>query len=116
MRKLLPVLFVFAVFLGSAGESFALPECEGSYNKYTWTDCFGTLTYANGDTYVGGWQNDKWHGQGTFTFPSGEKHVGKWKNQLPNGQGVHTYTDGRNEEGIFENGEFLDTKKPSPTN
>ena len=28
MRKLLPVLMmVFGVFLGSAGESFALPEC-----------------------------------------------------------------------------------------
>ena len=76
----------------------------------------GTLTLANGNKYVGEWKNGKYHGQGTFTFPSGEKHVGKWKNQLPNGQGVHTYTDGRIEEGIFENGIFLDTKKPSPTN
>jgi len=74
------------------------------------------MTYANGNKYVGEWKNGKYHGQGTFTFPSGEKHVGKWKNQLPNGQGVHTYTDGRIEEGIFENGKFLDTKKPSPTN
>ncbi len=31
VRKLLPVLMVFGVFLGSAGESFALPKCHGSY-------------------------------------------------------------------------------------
>ena len=28
MKRLLPVLMVFGVFLGSAGESFALPQCE----------------------------------------------------------------------------------------
>ena len=30
MKKLLPILMVFGVFLGSAGEGFALPECKGS--------------------------------------------------------------------------------------
>ena len=28
MRKLLPILMVLGVFLGSAGECFALPQCE----------------------------------------------------------------------------------------
>ena len=117
MRHLtVSTLVSVAVLLGSAGEGWSLPPCPGTYNETTWTNCFGTDTYANGNKYVGEWKNGKYHGQGTFTFPSGEKHVGKWKNQLPNGQGVHTYTDGRIEEGIFENGKFLDTEKPSPTN
>ena len=102
-----------------------MPRCADTAAKSIqetrgWDNCFGRLHIEKGKfkgwTYIGEFKNDKFNGQGTFTFPSGEKHVGKWKNQLPNGQGIHTYTDGRIEEGIFENGKFLDTKKPSPTN
>ena len=61
MKRLLPILMVFGVFPGSAGESFALPKCPGSYNWSTWTDCFGTYIFGPkgkwaGDKYVGEWQ------------------------------------------------------------
>ena len=90
MRHLtLSILVTLAVLLGGAGESFALPECPGTYNANTWTNCEGTFNYADGDKYVGEWKDDNKHGQGTFTF-----------------------ADGRVEEGIFENGKFKYAKKP----
>ena len=60
MRKLLPILVVSGVFLGSAGESFSLPECVGSptsnplrvkgyFFSSGWSHCVGTYTDAKGN-------------------------------------------------------------------
>ena len=70
---------VFGLFLGSAGESFALPPCPEDQKKY-YHNCFGTETYSNGDKYVGEYKNNKMHGQGTYTYADGEKYVGEFKN------------------------------------
>jgi len=83
MKRLLPVLMVFGVFLGSAEESFALPECPGSptYNWSiikNWTDCFGTEFYTSEEKYVGEWKNGRSHGQGTITFKGGMVWTGIW--------------------------------------
>ena len=44
----------------------------------------GTLTFANGDTYVGQWKNDKKHGLGKYILASGEvAHDGEWENGNP---------------------------------
>ena len=32
------------------------------------------------ETYVGERENGKYHGQGTLTFRDGDKYVGEWKN------------------------------------
>ena len=48
----------------------SLPKCVGSYSVTTWTNCFGTYIYTNGD-YVGAWKNGKRNGQGTYTYASG---------------------------------------------
>ncbi|MAH84974.1 MAG: hypothetical protein CBB68_11880 [Rhodospirillaceae bacterium TMED8] len=71
MRKLLPVLMVFGVFLGSAEKSFALPECTGITENFasiidSWPDCFVTYTDANRNKYVSGQKDGKQHGQGTI--------------------------------------------------
>ena len=39
----------------------------------------GTMTWANGDKYVGEWKDAKRHGKGTGTYADGDKYVGKWK-------------------------------------
>jgi hypothetical protein len=62
------------VLLGSAGKSFALPECEGSpftgvrADKEFWDNCEGTIIYPNEDKYVGEFRDDKKHGQGTYYY------------------------------------------------
>ena len=65
MRNLLTTIcLTFAVLIGSAGVSYALPPCPGSYSKYTWDNCQGTCTYPNGNKYVGEYRDGKRHGQG----------------------------------------------------
>ena len=69
-RLTLSILVTLAVLLGSAGESFALPECPGSHTKSmkvwtSWNNCEGTATDAKGDKFVGEWKDGKRHGQGT---------------------------------------------------
>ena len=54
----------------------------------------GTMTFANGDTYTGGWKDGDRHGQGTMTYPNGDTHTGEWKDDKENGQGTYTYADG----------------------
>ena len=106
MRQLAVLLcLTFAVLLFGAGEGFALPPCpEEQWQR--WTNCFGTITYANGDKYVGEFRDDKYNGQGTYTYANGDKYVGEWRDGLPNGQGTYTSADGRVKEGIWENGEL----------
>ena len=42
---------------------------------------YGTLTYEDGEKYVGEWKNGNCHGYGTHTWPSGTiKHSGEWVN------------------------------------
>ena len=64
MQKSL-VRSVFLVLLISAVESWALPPCPGSYNQYTWDNCYGTYTHANGEKYFGEFKDGKKQGQGT---------------------------------------------------
>ena len=71
MKRLLPILMVFGVFLGSAGESIALPECPGSptSNKFK----------VEGDMFSSGWSNCV----GTRIFPNGYRKRGVWENGKP---------------------------------
>ena len=67
----------------------------------------GTYTYADGDTYVGEWVDDKKNGQGTYTYANGGRYVGEWDNDLKNGQGISTYG---NSDSCYV-GEFKDGKR-----
>ena len=62
------------VLLFTAGESFALPPCPGSYDKTTWTNCVGSTILPEGatpvntgDHYQGARINGKPEGQGVLT-------------------------------------------------
>ena len=97
MKRLLPVLMGFALLLLSSTEGWSLSPCPGSPSDNvttarSWTDCFGTYTFADGSKYVGEWKDDKWNGQGTFT-----------------------YADGRVKAGIWDKGEFKNAQKGTPS-
>ena len=159
MKRLLPVLLVFGVFLGSAGESFAEgiwvairenPKCfvwnpNPKYSdKFSHTaswdgDCFngkahgtgklvsrlredvgwkehifigefgdgkprrGTVTFGNGDKYVGEFKDNKKHGKGTSTSANGDKYVGEWRNDNPR-WGTFTSANGDKYVGEYKDG------------
>jgi len=57
-------------------------------------NCFGTYTYADGEKYVGEWQDNKSNGQGTFTWPDGRKYVGEWRDDKRTGVGTMVSPNG----------------------
>ena len=131
MKKILGIVVLGLLWCNT---SFALPECEGDYTKwtncsYTWADGNkyvgewkkgkmhgqGTHIWANGNKYVGEYKKGKMHGYGTFTSPPGHKYVGKWKNGHKHGQGTFTFADGRVEKGIWKKGERVRSTKEIAT-
>ena len=67
----------------------------------------GTLTLANGDKYVGEWDNDLKNGHGIFTYrDSGSSYVGEFKDGSLHGQGTYTLANGANYIGDWKNGKM----------
>ena len=117
----------------SSSSSSKLPNCVGSFNEKTWTNCygiykwsnpndkydgeflngnrhgFGTYFYANGNKYIGEWSNDRPNGKGTMIFASGTKYIGEVKNGKRHGQGSYFYSDGERLTGKWNEGEFVDS-------
>ena len=67
------------------------------------TNGHGTMTFANGDKYVGEFKDQKFNGQGVYTFANGDKYVGEFKDHKANGPGTRTLSNGRIERGIWKN-------------
>jgi len=91
----------------------------------------GTFTYANGDIYVGQWQNGKKHGKGSYSyakdstklvgdwnqgkittgewiFPNGTFYSGKFRYNKPHGKGVWIFKNGNQ-----LTGEYIQTEQPT---
>ena len=76
MKTLITLLL--ACCFGSAMAQSTLPACQGE--KSTWTNCYGTYTYPNGDKYVGELKDDKLNGQGIKYLANGNvDKSGIWK-------------------------------------
>ena len=109
MRSLNLFLLFFFLF---ALNSYSLPKCEGDdYKK--WNNCEGTLTWADGDKYLGGHKDGKEHGEGTYTYANGDKYMGEWKKDkfhIPDnkkerhGKGIYIYSNGDKYEGMWKKG------------
>jgi Uncharacterized protein conserved in bacteria len=63
----------------------------------------GKMIYANGDVYIGGWNEDKYNGFGVLTTKDGSSYEGNWKAGIMEGKGKYTFSDGAVYEGDFEN-------------
>jgi hypothetical protein len=81
-----------------------LQPCKGGEST-TWTNCAGTLNYANfGEKYIGEFLDGKEHGFGTYYYPNGDRYIGQHLKGKFHGQGILLSTDPRfNKEGIWEN-------------
>ena len=91
MRNLTATLcLTLAIFLFSPTEGWSLPPCPEDPSKY-YDNCFGTVTFDNGEKYVGEWKDDKKHGQGKTIFATGDTYVGEWKDNKGHGHGTFSY-------------------------
>ena len=101
--KSLTRLTLLCLICGSAGGQTSLPACKGSVIS-SWTNCFDSSVYANGDTYVGEFINGKANGQGTHTEANGTVYVGQFKDNLHHGRGSLTLANGDKFVGEFKDG------------
>jgi serine/threonine-protein kinase len=94
-------------------KNVALQIAEGNPNRLAscprnqnlrYDNCWGTYIYANGDKYVGEWNEDQKHGLGVNTYANGDKYVGEFKDDRRSGQGTYVFVDGRKEVGGFKDG------------
>ena len=115
---LLAVLFLNICFTTSTfGDGKCVEgDCENGKGTMTWTDGDkyvgeykdgkthgqGTYTWANGNKYVGEFKDDKRHGQGTYTWANGDKYVGEYKDDKRLGQGTYTWANGDKYVGEFK--------------
>uniref|UniRef100_A0A7S0ZZ33 Uncharacterized protein n=1 Tax=Noctiluca scintillans TaxID=2966 RepID=A0A7S0ZZ33_NOCSC len=97
----------------------------------------GTFTYANGDMYVGEWEEGKKHGKGTYsfakdstqmigdwdngrmthgqwTFPNGTFYSGKFRYNKPHGKGVWVFKTGNQLVGEYEQKEIANEEEEPP--
>jgi hypothetical protein len=69
----------------------------------------GKMSQANGDVYMGEWQNDKATGRGSFYDASqGVRYKGEWLNDAQHGQGEEWWDEGARTK---YTGEFYKGKK-----
>ncbi len=94
-------------------ENVALQIAEGNPNRLAscprnqnlrYDDCWGAYIYANGDKYIGEWNEDQKHGLGVNTYANGDKYVGEFRNDRRSGQGTYIFANGRKEVGGFKEG------------
>ena len=81
--------------------------CECEY-RYGHRNGQGTLTYSNGDIYVGEFRLGEMHGHGTYIIAStGDKYVGDYVNGSETGRGTIYYGDGYTFTGEVKNGKMI---------
>jgi hypothetical protein len=54
----------------------------------------GTYKYKSKNIYTGDWLNDQRHGNGRMTYQNGDIYTGNWHNGTRHGNGTLTYQDG----------------------
>ena len=78
MKRLPLFLILLVIFLPSCSNVDDGRDCIKG-------DCVngkGTLTFPDGQKYVGEFKGSNFHGQGTLIFPDGTKEVGEYKDGM----------------------------------
>lgn len=124
IRIILGVIFALSLDLAVA-QGRAVQTLTYSHGKYVGevasgrANGQGTYTAAkSGTIYSGQFINDTFTGNGTMTWPNGDRFVGSWQNDSAV-SGTMTFANGRTASGTVHNGIFTEsrntvTTKPAP--
>jgi hypothetical protein len=108
--RLLPVL-LFTLSCAAWGQELNnpnnLPPCPTGQNLQ-FHDCWGMMTWPNGDEYIGEFKNGYKHGLGTYyhladSGHKGEKYIGEFENGDFYGLGTYLWPEGHSHRGYFKN-------------
>lgn len=74
----------------------------------------GTMSWADGHSYVGEWKNDCWDGHGTLNYADKDdsddevvQYSGEWSKHYRHGIGKNSYRDKRVSRAIYSDGRRL---------
>ncbi len=96
--------FIGKVSGGQPYHSLFMKDSEGNSVTLRMKNGVATLSYANGDKYVGEIDGLCRDGEGTLTCKNGDIYTGSWKNDKPHGNGTYTYAVGDTYRGEIKNG------------
>ena len=90
---------------GNNNISYKLTKLIDLYNKMSNSeqDSNRTITYQNGDKYVGDLKNGLKHGKGIYYYENGNKYEGDWKDDKKEGRGTFYFVNGDKYEGECKN-------------
>lgn len=71
----------------------------------------GTMLFADGSKYEGGFVNGKINGFGTYYYANNSKYTGEWKDGYYHGEGTKYNGPKDVRIGLWQNGEYLGTKE-----
>jgi hypothetical protein len=78
--------------------SSCVKEREYTEDGKSMIDC----EFADGDRYIGGYENGNWNGHGTYIHADGNKYIGEFKDGLQHGNGTYIFADGSKYIGEFK--------------
>jgi hypothetical protein len=111
MNRMIVGIFSFLFTLCCIAQS-RLPSCPKDRNAL-WTNCDGTLTFANGDKYVG--EGDMASQHGIYTLSSESRETGEFKDNHLDGSGIRYDAKGTiTESGYFEVGNLVGSAYVDP--
>ena len=60
--------------------------------------------YSNGNYYIGGFRQNKFHGKGEIEWENGNRQIAYWVDNKREGKVKHYYKDGTEEDRLFKDG------------
>ncbi len=89
---------------------------EGSYTGFLKADIYlphgrGVLSYSNGSSYYGNWNEGKKSGKGIMIYANKDTYDGEWKDNQRNGKGALLKASGDILEGNWLHDEFISLTK-----
>ena len=77
--------YLVSINMGASGSHDIRGELESTPRSLSKT----TYAYSTGETYYGGWENNKREGFGTYLYATGDAYSGQWHRNLKSAYGVY---------------------------
>lgn len=94
----------FALLPQLGWSQLSLPQCPQDFRQ-RWHSCNGRMTFPNGNSYEGEYQNDTFNGWGTYIAKGVSSYTGEWREGKRHGIGALILTNGHKYVGEFRTDE-----------
>jgi hypothetical protein len=100
MRNIFLVGLIF-FFNNTYAQNTSLPDCPGSWNSHSWSNCFGVQVTPEGKKYISEFKDEAPHGSGRVYESDGSFYKGNLVRGRKQGKGEISYLSGDRYTGDF---------------